>query len=200
VRSAALSVTLLAACGAPGPATSSDPCTPGGHVHREPLGDWCHCDRGFLAARTGLACVRDPAFTGRVTLDLGASEERACWHAARGPFAVQGDGSRVDQFLTHYTLALSPRSDGLRVATVGYRAAVSAPHVLTASRGVNLSLLEVFSEGGTRPVPVLVTRATTACQQLSQQFGFELAARAEYRLEFGPSTQPEVGFVLDQVE
>jgi hypothetical protein len=190
---------LVVACGGP-PPPAGDPCTPGGHVHREPAGDWCHCDRGFRATTTGLSCEVDPDFTGRTTIDLGTTDERACWHAARGPFATEADGARIDQFLTHYTLALSGRGNGLRQATAIYRAAVTAPHVLTLSRGVNVSIAEVLPGGGVKEVPVLVTRSTTACPQLSQQFGLELVSRGEYRFEFGPSIQPEVGFVLDQVE
>lgn len=191
---------LVAACGgAPSP-LSGDPCEPGGHVHREAGGDWCHCDRGFKAGITGLTCEVDPNFTGRTTVELGTTDERACWHATRGPFATPDDGSRVDQFLTHYTVALATRGDGLRGATAHYRAAVSAPHVLTLSRGVNVVVQEVLPSGSSKEVGVLVTRATTACAALSQQFGFELVNRVEYRFEFGPSTQEQVGFVLDQVE
>lgn len=190
---------LLAACGS-APPPASDPCAPGGHVHREGSGDWCHCDRGFRATTSGLGCEVDPNFTGRTTFELGTSDERACWHATRGPFETGADGARIDQFLTHYTVALSTRADGLREATTSYRAAVTAPHVLTLSRGVNVKILEVLPDGKSNEVPVLVTRATTTCMQLSQQFAFELVNRAEYRFLFGPSAQGQVGFVLDQVE
>jgi hypothetical protein len=190
---------MAAACGG-SPTPTGDPCAPGGHVHRDPAGDWCHCDRGFRAPTMGLSCEVDPNFTGRTTIDLGTTDDRACWHAAQGPFVTGADGARVDQFLTHYTLALSGRGDGLRQASAVYRAAVTAPHVLTLSRGVNVSIFEVLPGGSTKEVPVLVTRATTACPQLGQQFGFELVSRGEYRFELGPSSQTEVGFVLDQVE
>jgi hypothetical protein len=196
---ATIPLCALLACGAV-PAPPGDPCDPGGHIHRDPAGDWCHCDRGFKAALAGLACEVDPNFTGRTTLDLTGTDERACWHAARGPFATQGDGSRIDQFLTFYTLGLEARSDGLRTASASYRAAVTSPHVLTLSRGTNVTVFEQLPTGATKEVPILVTRATTACPQVSQQFGFELVNRVEYRFEFGPSAQEQVRFVLDQVE
>lgn len=189
----------LMACGPKAP-VSGDPCEPGGHIHREPGGDWCHCDRGFRAPPQGLSCEVDPSFTGRTTIDLGASDERACWHATRGPFETQTDGGRAEQFLTFYTVELSPRSDGLRSATASHRAAVSSPHVLTVSRGVNVTVHETLPGGGSKEVPALVTRATSFCPELSQQYGFELVGRVDYRLEFGPSAQTQARFVLDQVE
>ena len=200
MRALVLAFVVVAACGGMPAPLIGDTCTPGGHVHREPSGDWCHCDRGFKATLIGLACAVDPNFTGRTTLDLGATDDRACWHALRGPFATQGDGSRIDEFLTHYTLGLTSRSDGLRSASANYKAAVTAPHVLTVNRGVNVTVIEVLPSGDTKAVPVLVTRATTACSMLSQQFGFELVNRVEYRFEFGPSAQDQAQFVLDQVE
>jgi hypothetical protein len=191
---------VLVGCGAVPQPVAGDPCEPGGHIHREPGGDWCHCDRGFKAADQGLDCVVDPNFTGRTTVELGTTDERACWHASRGPFASQADGARVDQFLTHYTVGLTARSDGLRAASASYRAAVSAPHVLSVSRGVNVTVHELLPSGGSKEVPVLVTRATSFCTELSQQYGFELVNRVEYRFDFGPSQQEKVSFVLDQVE
>jgi hypothetical protein len=195
-----VALLLVASCGAPPGPMKGDPCDPGGHIHRDPAGDWCHCDRGFKAALQGLACEVDPNFTGRTTLDLGNTDERACWHASRGPFAMQTDGSRIDQFLTFYTLDLPARSDGLHTASASYRAAVSAPHVLSVNRSVNVTVHEVLPTGGAKEVPVLVTRATTFCSELTQQYGFELVSRVEYRFDFGPSQQAQARFVLDQVE
>ena len=72
----------LAACGgdAPAPiepppteqpAPSSDPCAPNGHIHREPTGDWCHCDRGHMASEQGLSCLPDPGYVPRDGFDFG---------------------------------------------------------------------------------------------------------------------------------
>jgi hypothetical protein len=111
-----------------------------------------------------------------------------------------GDGASIDQFLTLYTTSLPARPDGLHSATTTYRAAVSGPHVLSLSRGVNVEIRERLPGGTTKEVAVLVTRAISRCEELSQQFGFELVNRAEYVFQFGPSQRESVSFILDQVE
>jgi hypothetical protein len=68
------------------------------------------------------------------------------------------------------------------------------------NRSVNVTVHEVLPTGGAKEVPVLVTRATTFCSELTQQYGFELVNRVEYRFDFGPSQQAQARFVLDQVE
>ena len=84
-------LTLLAACG---PAESEpdappgDPCAPNGHIHRESSGDWCHCDRGYIAATDTLACQADPNHVPRGEFDFGDQGEHACWHVTHGPYAT----------------------------------------------------------------------------------------------------------------
>ena len=94
-RHQALTLTLWLACGCSAGVTlpdaavpEGDPCVPGGHVHREPAGDWCHCDRGFRATTAQLGCEPDPNFTGATTVDFTGTAERACWHASNGPYRV----------------------------------------------------------------------------------------------------------------
>ncbi len=205
-RHQALTLTLWLACGCSAGVTvpdaampEGDPCVPGGHVHREPAGDWCHCDRGSRATTAQLGCEPDPNFTGATTVDFTGTAERACWHASNGPFRAVVEDGRADDFLTHFTLGLeSPDGGTLREASVRYRAALTSAHVATLSRGVNFSVDEVLPSGGLQRVPILVTEVTTLCPELSQQFGFELVSGAEYRFRFGPSLAPEVGFVVDQ--
>jgi hypothetical protein len=178
---------------------SGDPCAPNGHIHRERTGDWCHCNRGYRPVMTGLGCEVDPNYTGNTTVDFTGTAERACWHAVNGPFASVADGEAADAFLTFFTLDLAPQGQGLYSASVRYRAAVTGPHVATLSPRVNLALREVLPSGGEKEVPILATQVTTACAQLSQQFGFELVKGADYRLVFGPSRETRVSFLVDQV-
>jgi hypothetical protein len=180
----------LFACGASETKLVVDPCAPHGHVHRERAGDWCHCNRGYRAAFDGLRCENDPSFTGRTTVDLGASNQRACWHAVNGPFA-EVQAPTVDSFLTVYRW-----SNAGAKPSVMFRSSASAAHVLTTQRNVNLQITEVTSEG-TREVPILVTRAITPCTGLAQQFGFELAARAQYRLAFETTEASPLTFIID---
>lgn len=203
----ALVVSLALGCQPPSPEADAgvdgggqgDPCAPMGHVHREPSGDWCHCDRGYRALSTGLGCEVDPNYTGSTTVDLTGTGERACWHAVNGPFASIVADAAADAFLTLYTLELEPQPQGLFGASARYHAAVSGPHVATLSPRVNFALREVLPSGAEVEVPILVTHVTGACPELAQQFGFELVKGVHYRLVFGPTREARVSFLLDQV-
>jgi hypothetical protein len=195
LRDGGFSVGGLVDAGAGG-----DPCAPAGHVHRDPTGDWCHCDRGHVASEVGLGCEVDPDFTGNITIDLAGTAERACWHASAGPFATATDDGGANAFLTLYTLDLAPEGDrGLRSANVRYVAAVGGAHVATLSADVTLTVRELRPDGTETAVPVLVTQVTNVCPRFAQQFGFELTKGVAYRLVFGPSLAPQVDFLVDQV-
>jgi hypothetical protein len=188
------------ACGAQRTDSVDDPCAPFGHIHRDPEGAWCHCDRGHVAAAQGLSCQVDPNFTGRTNIDLAASETRACWHAANGPFSSQNSAGAIADFLTLYTVTLTSSQPQNFAASLRHRAAISAPHVLSVSQAVAVTVSEVLPSGELKRVPILSTGVATQCAQFSQQFGFELVNRGEYRFEFSSSTREQASFVLDQSE
>lgn len=60
------------------PQQQTDPCAPHGHIHRESTGDWCHCDRGYVANAQGLACQQDPDYVPRTEFDFGDQGQHAC--------------------------------------------------------------------------------------------------------------------------
>jgi hypothetical protein len=175
----------------------ADPCAPHGHIHREATGDWCHCDRGHLAAQTGLSCVPDPDYVPRDGgFDFGDDGEHACFHVAYGPYATVTSSAaappRVDAFHTHYTATLEP-VDGGYGGRFSYRAFATGPHVAYLSEPVPVR----FVEGGVGPLEVQGERATQACDGLRHMAGFELTDKVTYTLEVGPTASPRVGLVIE---
>ncbi len=181
---------VLASCGPP---ATEDPCAPGGHVHRDPAGDWCHCDRGHRTTADGLACEVDPSF--RETLELADSDARACWHSAHGPFATIEDGGLVDAFLVYFTVNLTPRADGRFEGVVRYQPAASGAHVVSLDVGGPLRVSEQE-----KTVPFVVTRSSTLCPGVRQQWAAVLESRVSYALHLGPLSQPRVQLLIDWLE
>ncbi|MGV3624703.1 MAG: hypothetical protein ACO1OB_28040 [Archangium sp.] len=185
----------LAACGPMTP--EGDPCAPGGHVHRDPAGDWCHCDRGFRATASGLACETDPNF--RETIELGESDERACWHSMNGPFATVNDGEAVDDFLVFFTVKLTERDDGRFEGRVTYRPGASGAHAFSLDSGGPLKVVESL-DGASADVKLVVTRSSDRCEGVKQQWGAVLEARATYELQLGPASSPTARLLIDWLE
>ncbi|PZR15046.1 MAG: hypothetical protein DI536_09735 [Archangium gephyra] len=191
----ALIAVALAACSPVMP--EGDSCAPGGHVHRDPAGDWCHCDRGFRATADGLACEVDPTF--RDTLELGDSDERACWHAANGPFETVSTGGAVNAFLVFFTVELTRRDDGRFEGEVTYRPGASGAHAFSLDSGGPLKIVESL-EGTASDVKILTTRASDACDGVKQQWGAVLEARATYVLHVGPTNAPTAKLLIDWLD
>lgn len=191
----AIVAAALAACGPPTP--EGDSCAPGGHIHRDPAGDWCHCDRGYRATREGLACEVDPTF--RDTLELGASDERACWHSVNGPFATVSSGDAVDSFLVFFTVNLEPRGDGTFAGHVRYRPGASGAHAFSLDSGGPLKVVESL-DGASSDVSLVVTRSSEVCDDVKQQWGAVLEARASYELHVGPTPRPAAKLIIDWLE
>lgn len=200
-----LAVAFFTGCGGPadgpdgGTSDGGDPCAPHGHIHRDPEGDWCHCDRGFVASEEGLACVPDPAFVPRDGgFDFGDDGAHACFHVTHGPYATvtstEQTRPRVDAFHTLYTANLRP-ADGGHVGTFSYRAFATGAHVVYLSDVATVR----FIEEGVGEVPLEGTKATTACEGLRHMAGFELVEDVTYRFEVGPITPPTLRFVIEHL-
>ncbi|MCE9670885.1 hypothetical protein LY474_24050 [Myxococcus stipitatus] len=184
------------------PIPSEDPCAPHGHIHREPTGDWCHCNKGYLPSSTGLACVVDPDHVPSEGFDFGDNGEHACWHVTHGPFvtveATTSRAPRVDDFHTYYTVKLRPEN-GLYVGTFSYKAFASGDFVVYLSTpDVPVTLVET-------PIQQTVTPAATRptdnhCAGLQHMVGYELTDRVQYTLTLGPTSHPEVGMVIEHLE
>lgn len=187
-------VAALAACGS---LPEGDSCAPGGHVHRDPAGDWCHCDRGYRASDDGLTCEVDPTF--RATIELGESDARACWHSVNGPFRAVESGENVDDFLVYFTVKLTPRSDGTFEGSLRYRPATSGAHAFSLDSGGPLSVVE-WLDRKSSAVDLVVTRSRDVCVGVKQQWGASLEARAEYELQLGPQRSETVALLIDWLE
>jgi hypothetical protein len=194
----ALAVALTA-CGNVAQMATLDGGFDAGSVHRDPKGDWCHCDRGHMPLDQGLACVVDPHATGRTTLDLVGSDTRACWHVENGPFQTVQSAQSVDRLLTVYTMPLRPYSNTLFEGSLSFVAPATSAYVATLSANVAFAVREVFSSSE-KDVPILVTFSMQQCGAVSQQFGFELVEGVRYKLLFGPTQLGEATFILDQVQ
>ncbi|PTL80660.1 hypothetical protein [Vitiosangium sp. GDMCC 1.1324] len=207
----ATSVSALAACGPPPepepepsgdpPQEQGDPCAPHGHIHREPTGDWCHCDRGYLAAEQGLSCQQDPNYVPREGFDFGDNGKHACWHVTNGPFATVSASvdrqPRVDAFHTHYTVKLRPEG-GQYVGTFNFKGYATGDFVVYLSdASVPVSLREgarLVEPVATAPVPPEV------CTGLVHMVGYELTDKVQYTVSFGPTSLPELGLVIEHLE
>ncbi|MHA7634383.1 hypothetical protein [Corallococcus sp. M7] len=198
-------LAVLTACGGddapPGtPQEQGDPCAPNGHIHREPDGDWCHCNRGFVASEAGLSCVADPNYVPRTDFDFGDNGEHACWHVTHGPFATVTASPerqpRVDDFHTHYTIQLRPEN-GQSVGTFSFKAWASGDFILYLSTpDVTVTVKE-----GERVVEPLGTQATGGfCDGLKQMVGYELTDKVQYTVTFGPTPLTNLGLVIEHLQ
>ncbi len=204
-------VLVLAACGGddprptpeppPADAGSSDPCAPNGHIHREPTGDWCHCNRGYRATAEGLACEPDPDYVPSEGFSFGDNGEHACWHVSNGPYVTVTASTarlpRVDDFHTYYTVKLR-QEGGQYVGTFSYKAFATGNFVLYLSTpDVPVTLVETAIPA---PVTPAGTRATDDhCDGLRHMVGYELTDRVQYTLTLGPTSLPELGLVIEHL-
>ncbi len=206
-------VALLVACGEaiepePTPAEpqeQSDPCAPGGHIHREPTGDWCHCDRGYLASEQRLACQADPNYIPRDGFDFGDNGEHACWHVTHGPFATVSASldrqPRVDAFHTHYTLKLRPEGSQY-VGTFQFKAYATGDFIAYLS---DASIPFTVREGtrvveplATAPIPPAL-RDGVCAGELVHMVGYELTDKVPYTVTLGPTPLSEAGLVIEHL-
>ncbi len=212
------SLLLLTACAALtacGPATpepideppvsQEDPCAPYGHIHREATGDWCHCDRGYLAATERLACVVDPNYVPRTEFDFGDKGEHACWHVTNGPYATVMASTtaqpRVDAFHTFYTVKLRPEG-GQYVGTFQFKAYATGNFVAYLSHeGVPFSFHEgtkLVEPAATEPIPPELRDG--ACQgELVRMVGYELTDKVQYTVTVGPTEHSELSLVIEHL-
>ncbi|RKH03961.1 hypothetical protein [Corallococcus carmarthensis] len=201
-------LAVLTACGGddapPGPdgtpQEQADPCAPHGHIHREPEGDWCHCDRGYLASEQGLSCVTDPDYVPREGFDFGDKGEHACWHVTNGPFATVTASPerqpRVDDFHTHYTVKLRPEN-GQSVGTFGFKAWASGDFVLYLSTP---DVAVTVKEGERVVEPVGAQATGPFCDGLKQMVGYELTDKVQYTVTFGPTARTGLGLVIEHLQ
>ncbi|MBN8230803.1 hypothetical protein JYK02_25130 [Corallococcus macrosporus] len=200
-------LAALTACGGDDPPApdgtpqeQGDPCAPHGHIHREPDGDWCHCDRGYLASEQSLSCVTDPDYVPREGFDFGDNGEHACFHVTNGPFATVTASPerqpRVDDFHTHYTVKLRPEN-GQSVGTFSFKAWASGDFVLYLSTPD----VAVTVKEGERVVAPVATQATGAfCEGLKHMVGYELTDKVQYTVTFGPTARTELGLVIEHLQ
>jgi len=208
-------VTVLAACGEatepeptpvePQPQEQTDPCAPHGHIHREPTGDWCHCDRGYLASEQSLSCAADPNYVPRDGFDFGDNGEHACWHVTNGPFATVSASldrqPRVDSFHTHYTLKLRPEG-GQYVGTFQFKAYATGDFIAYLSdASLPFAVREatrVVQPVATSPIPPAL-RDGVCRGELVHMVGYELTDKVQYSVTLGPTALPEVGLVIEHL-
>lgn len=183
------------------PAQSSDPCAPNGHVHREPTGDWCHCNKGYRATEEGLACETDPGYVPSEGFSFGDNGEHACWHVTNGPFVTVTASTsrlpRVDDFHTYYTVKLR-QEGGQYVGTFSYKAFATGNFVIyLGTPDVPVTLVETAVQTTLTPAG---TRATdNHCDGLKHMVGYELTDRVQYTLTLGPTPLPELGMVIEHL-
>jgi hypothetical protein len=201
---------VLAACGAalvacgepepppeepPPPQQLEDPCAPHGHIHREPTGDWCHCDRGHLAAPERLACLVDPNYIPRDGFDFGDEGAHACWHVDNGPYgtvtASPDRTPRVDAFHTLYTVNLRQVGEQY-TGTFLFKAFATGDFVVYQSQQVPLTVHE-----GEQLVPIAAEKPTTACSGLQHMIGLELTNKVTYTFTLGPTSLPQLKMVTE---
>lgn len=195
----------LVACGAaeppieqpPSTQPQEDPCAPHGHIHREPTGDWCHCDRGYLAAAEGLACEVDPNYTPRDEFDFGDEGEHACWHVDNGPYGtVTASESRtpsVDAFHTLYTVKLRPVGEQY-TGTFQFKAFATGDFIVYLSQQVPLTVREAD-----QVVSPVGEKATTTCEGLRHMVGLELTDKVTYTFTLGPTSLQQLRMVTEHL-
>ncbi|HEX8699557.1 MAG TPA: hypothetical protein VF815_12015 [Myxococcaceae bacterium] len=193
----------LVACGEPAPLPEeptppqqqTDPCAPNGHIHREPTGDWCHCDRGYMAAAEGLACQVDPHYKPRDDFDFGDEGEHACWHVDNGPYATVTASAdrlpRVDAFHTLYTVNLLP-VDGVHSGTFQFKAFATGDFIVYMNQKVHLTVRE-----GERVIPIVAEQSSEACAGIQHMVGLELTDKVTYTFTLGPTPLPQLRMVTE---
>lgn len=194
----ALASLLLTSCD---PSTSSqgDPCEPNGHIHRGGAeGEWCHCNRGYMASEDGRSCVVDPNYSPDRPFSFGDNGAGACWHLANGPYstvqAAAGQSPGVNNYQTLYTLKLRPEGSQY-VGSFSFRAFETGRFVAHLSAAdVPLAFLE-----GQLSVPVAAQQSSTVCPGIRHMVGVELTKNVTYTLQFGPTSLPELNLVLTYV-
>lgn len=180
---------------------ATDPCAPDGHIHREPGGDWCHCNRGYRATAEGLACEPDPDYVPSEGFSFGDNGEHACWHVSNGPYVTVTASTtrvpRVDDFHTYYTVKLRPEG-GQYVGTFSYKAFATGNFVIyLGTSDVPVSLVETAIQATVTPAG---TRPTDDhCDGLKHMVGYELTDRVQYTLTLGPTALPELGLVIEHL-
>ncbi|WP_224368402.1 hypothetical protein [Hyalangium versicolor] len=192
----------LMACGGSEPPPSEeppqqqeDPCAPHGHIHREPTGDWCHCDRGYMAPEEQLACVTDPDYVPRDGFDFGDDGVHACWHVDNGPYATvsasESRTPRVDAFHTLYTVNLRP-VDGQYTGTFQFKAFGTGDFIVYLSQNVPFAVRE-----GDRVIDIIAEKPTTACTGLQHMLGLELTEGVIYTFTLGPTSLDQLRMVTE---
>lgn len=196
---------LLVACGdsesspepTPEPQPPADPCAPHGHIHREAEGDWCHCDRGYLAPEGQLACVVDPSYVPPKEGEFDFQDEgaHACWHVDNGPYATvtasESRSPRVDAFHTLYTVNLRP-VDGGYTGSFQFKAFGTGDFILYLSEHVPLTVSE-----GTLPVKILAEKHASVCAGLPHMVGLELTEGVVYTFTLGPTSLSQLRMVTE---
>ena len=183
------------------PAPSSDPCEPNGHIHREPTGDWCHCNKGYRATVAGLACETDPDYVPSQGFSFGDNGQHACWHVTNGPFGTVTASTsrmpRVDDFHTYYTVKLR-QEGGQYVGSFSYKAFATGNFVVyLGTPDIPITLVETAIQKTVEPAG---TRATdNHCDGLKHMIGYELTDRVQYTLTIGPTSLPELGMVIEHL-
>ncbi|WP_224246267.1 hypothetical protein [Hyalangium gracile] len=194
---------LLTACGASElppseepPAQLEDPCAPHGHIHREPTGDWCHCDRGYRAPEQQLVCEVDPDYKPREGFDFGDDGVHACWHVDNGPYATvtasESRMPRADAFHTLYTVNLRPVEGGQYTGTFQFKAFGTGDFIVYLSQNVPFAVRE-----GERVVASVAEKPTTACSGLQHMIGLELTERVVYTFTLGPTSLEQLRMVTE---
>lgn len=179
----------------PPPQQADDPCAPHGHIHREPTGDWCHCDRGYMAAVEGLSCLVDPNYVPRDGFDFGNNDLHACWHVDNGPYGTVTASPdrlpRVDAFHTLYTLNLR-QVDGAYTGTFQFKAFATGDFIVYLSQNVPFAVHE-----GEKPVSIIAEQPTQACTGLQHMLGLELTDKVTYTFTVGPTSLPQLRMVTE---
>ncbi len=179
------------------PQQQEDPCAPNGHIHREPTGDWCHCDRGYEAAEEGLSCQVDPNYVPRDEFDFGDEGAHACWHVDNGPYgavtASESRQPRVDAFHTLYTVHLR-QVNGEYTGTFQFRAFATGDFIVYLSQQVPLAVHE-----GERVVPIAAEKASAACTGLQHMVGIELTDKVTYTFTLGPTSLSQLRMVTEHL-
>jgi len=194
-------VAVLSGCGASQPSapdegTPGDPCSPHGHVHRDAAGDWCHCVRGYMEQLSPLACVVDPNSSGEFS--FGDEGQSACWrldNTAHLTVAASAPGApSVNRFDTVYLVEM-PVSGDASSRTLTYDAAGTGDFILHLGRPVPLSVVEE----GKGPLAVLGQKEASSCEGFQHMVGLSLAQGVRYSLILGPTSEPSVHLLIEQL-
>jgi len=175
-----------------------DPCAPHGHIHREAGGDWCHCDRGYLEKQGSLGCEQDPDYDPSAGFSFGDEGKSACWRLANTSHltvaASEPGAPTINRFDTVYRVELQG-SDGQYSRTVTYDAAGTGDFILHLGKPVPVTLVEQ----GKGPVALLAEKEATTCEGFQRMVGVGLADGVRYSLTLGPTSEPVVHLLIEQL-